>query len=198
MNFIYVIECECIPEIDRFSKPVKRLRKSNTISFFSVIILLETCKNLNLINIPEFWVSSSHSRPCFASDFGLHSCDLEWVQYHSTLCDLECIKFFIEKSMLKWELNNGNRFLPVCTKFVGCPIIDRSILMRWWRWRRRVGLCGWWKQHVNHCTQISPVLAISFDFIQIHTHQAIKLAFYLKVYNEVRLSGNGMKKNGRN
>lgn len=103
MNFIYVIECECIPEIDRISKPMKRFRKLNTISFFSVIKLLKTCKNLNLINIPEFWVSSSHSRPCFASDFGLHSCDLEWVQYHSTLCDLECIKFSLKNQC--WNEN---------------------------------------------------------------------------------------------
>lgn len=48
---------------------------------------------------------------------------------------------------------------PVCTKLVGLPIMDRSILNRWW-WRLRRGLCGWWKQHENHCNQISPVLAI--------------------------------------
>lgn len=51
-------------------------------------------------------------------------------------------------------------YLPVWTKFVGLPIIERSIrLLRLWC-RRRVGLCGWWKQHENHCTQISPVVAI--------------------------------------
>lgn len=48
---------------------------------------------------------------------------------------------------------------PVCTKLVGFPIMDRSIRSRWW-WRLRRGLCGWWKQHENHCSQISPVLAI--------------------------------------
>lgn len=48
---------------------------------------------------------------------------------------------------------------PVCTKFVGFPIMDRSIRSRWWC-LRRLGLCGCWKQHENHCSQISPVLAI--------------------------------------
>lgn len=60
------------------------------------------------------------------------------------------------------------QFLPVWTKFVGLPIIERSIRIRWWRrCLRRVGLCGWWKQHENHCTQISPVFAILLLFIQI-------------------------------
>lgn len=56
---------------------------------------------------------------------------------------------------------------PVWTKFVGLPIIDRSIFSLWW-WRRtggRWGLCGEWKQHENHCIQMSPTVVItSFPF----------------------------------
>ena len=39
-------------------------------------------------NLPEFWVSSTRSRLCFAFDFGSHWCDSEWAQCRSTLCDL--------------------------------------------------------------------------------------------------------------
>lgn len=49
---------------------------------------------------------------------------------------------------------------PVCTKFVGLPIIDRSMRRRWWGARRREGDRCCWKQQENHCSQISPVDAI--------------------------------------
>lgn len=48
---------------------------------------------------------------------------------------------------------------PVWTKFVGFPIIDRSILNLWW-WRLLVGLGCCWMQQENSWIIISPVLAI--------------------------------------
>lgn len=51
---------------------------------------------------------------------------------------------------------------PICTvwtKLVGWPIIERSMRSLWW-WRRRDGLCCGWKQQENHCSHMSPVLAI--------------------------------------
>lgn len=86
------------------------------------------------------------------SQFGIVRSNVTWSRITKLV-----FEFHVKRSLFNWQI-------PVWTKFVGFPIIDRSIRMRWWRWRLR-GLCGWWKQHENHWTHISPVLAISLAFI---------------------------------
>lgn len=74
---------------------------------------------------------------------------------HLIRCDLKN-KFW--DSLVDFKISVRLFDLPVCTKLVGFPIIDRSILNRWWR--RLPGLCCCWKQQENHWIHTSPVEAI--------------------------------------
>lgn len=134
--------------------------------------------------LPGLAANSCRIRLCSASGSVWHWDDSMSIRRHWSRCGLRiwrreierknCNEILVELAEIKF------RFLPVCTKLVGLPIIDRSIRNRWWCGLRRPGLCGWWKQHVNHWTQMSPVLAISLFFIQSYRCSGISYREYAK------------------
>lgn len=93
----------------------------------------------------------------FTLHLALYDCQMLWRELSVIGADVSC------KNYSTFEFSPNvvkvvKRFLPVWTKFVGLPIMERSIRKRWWR--RRVGLGCCWMQQENSWIMISPVPAI--------------------------------------
>lgn len=104
---------------------------------------------LKLTFLPAIVGYLCHNRLCFAFETEWCWCAEMRVQHHLNQCDLHKNKVIKHDSHNIWEA-----CIPVCTKFVGCPIIDRSIRSLWCL-LDGLGCCV--MQHENNWIMTSPV-----------------------------------------